>query len=123
MSINGDAHFASVDTVTPFSKTYRFTHQGIRRVWFLQLFGFPARKDSFTGVLRSTPALSPPQAFSVSEERACHPGTRPAMGGAGAELEVVNAQPGCQHRQHPSTNGLVRQHEHNATVGEKITQN
>ena len=38
-----------------------------------------------------------------------HPGTRPAMGGAGAELDVVFAQPGCQHRQHSSTNGLARQ--------------
>jgi hypothetical protein len=32
------------------------------------------------------------------------------------------AQPGCQHRQHSSTNGLVRQHEQNATKDEKMTE-
>jgi hypothetical protein len=37
------------------------------------------------------------------------------MSGAGAEQDVVFAQPGCQHRPHSRTNGLARQHEHNAT--------
>jgi hypothetical protein len=51
-----------------------------------------------------------------------HPGTRPAMIGAGAELDLVFAQPGFQHRQHSSTNGLDRQHKQNATKEEKMPQ-
>ena len=46
----------------------------------------------------------------------------PAMTGAGAELDVVFAQPGFQHRQHSSTNGLAGQHEPNATKGQKMTE-
>ncbi len=44
------------------------------------------------------------------------------MGGAGAELEVVFAQPGCQHRQHSSTNALACQDCENATKEEKMTE-
>jgi hypothetical protein len=51
-----------------------------------------------------------------------HPGTRPAMSGAGAERGMVFAQPGFQHRQQSSTNGLVRQHGHNATKEETMTE-
>jgi hypothetical protein len=51
-----------------------------------------------------------------------HPGTRPAMCGAGAERDVVSAQPGFQHRPHSSTNGLVRQGKQNATKEEKMTE-
>jgi hypothetical protein len=51
-----------------------------------------------------------------------HPGTRPAMCSAGAELDVVFAQPGCQHHQHSSTNGLARQDTQNATKDEKMTE-
>ena len=51
-----------------------------------------------------------------------HPGTRPAMSGGGAKLDVVLVQPGFQHRQQSSTDGLARQHEHNATKEETITE-
>ena len=51
-----------------------------------------------------------------------HPSTKPAMYGVGAELGLVFAQPGFQHRQHSSTNGLTRQHEQNATKEEKMTR-
>jgi hypothetical protein len=44
------------------------------------------------------------------------------MGGIGAELDEGVAQPGCQHRQHPRTNGLARHHEPNATNGEKMIE-
>jgi hypothetical protein len=51
-----------------------------------------------------------------------HPGTRPAMGDAGAELGVVFAQPGFQHRHQSSTNGLARQHQQSATTEENMTE-
>jgi hypothetical protein len=44
------------------------------------------------------------------------------MCGAGAERDVVSAQPGFQHRQQSSTNGLVRQGKQNATKEEKMTE-
>jgi hypothetical protein len=47
-----------------------------------------------------------------------HPDTRPALIGAGAELGLVIAQPGFQHRQQSSTNALARQGKHNATKAE-----
>jgi hypothetical protein len=51
-----------------------------------------------------------------------HPGTRLAMCGAGAELDVVFAQPGFQQYQQSSTNGLARQHQHNATKQENLPE-
>jgi hypothetical protein len=44
------------------------------------------------------------------------------MIGAGAELNLVLAQPGFQHQQQSSTNGLARQDKQNATTGEKISE-
>jgi hypothetical protein len=80
--------------------------------------GFPACEDSFTCFSRNISALSSPQAFYVSEERACHTGTKPALHDVGAEQGLGIAQPGFQHRQQSSTNGLARQPEPNATTGE-----
>jgi NAD(P)-dependent dehydrogenase (short-subunit alcohol dehydrogenase family) len=107
---------------TPFSKTYRFIPRRGTACLVPASVGLPACEDSFTYFVKSRPALSSPQAFWVSEERACHPGIGPAMCGAGAELNVVFAQPGFQHHQHSSTNGLDRQHEPNATKEEKMTE-
>jgi hypothetical protein len=44
------------------------------------------------------------------------------MGDAGAELNLFLAQPGFQHQQQSSTNGLARQDERNATNDEKVTE-
>jgi hypothetical protein len=44
------------------------------------------------------------------------------MSGAGAELDVVLVQPGCQHRQQSSTNGLARQDKQNAIQGKTMTE-
>jgi hypothetical protein len=44
------------------------------------------------------------------------------MGDVRAELDVVIAQPGLQHRQQSSTNGLARQHEPNATKQETMPE-
>jgi hypothetical protein len=56
----------------PFSKTYPCMPKHLRRL-VPASFGFPACKDSFTCFSRSTPALSSPQAFWVSEELAATP--------------------------------------------------
>jgi hypothetical protein len=42
------------------------------------------------------------------------------MYGGGAELGLVFAQPGFQHRQQSRTNGLARQGKQNATTEENI---
>jgi hypothetical protein len=44
------------------------------------------------------------------------------MGGAGAELNLFLAQPGFQHRQQSSTNGLARRHESNAVKEETVPE-
>jgi hypothetical protein len=44
------------------------------------------------------------------------------MCSAGAERDVVFAQPGFQHRQQSSTNGLTRQHIQNATKQENMPE-
>jgi hypothetical protein len=44
------------------------------------------------------------------------------MCSAETELDLVFAQPGFQHRQQSSTNGLARQGKQNATKEEKMTR-
>jgi hypothetical protein len=44
------------------------------------------------------------------------------MSGAGAELGVVFAPPGFQHRKQSSTNGLLRQDTQNATKEETMPE-
>jgi hypothetical protein len=67
-------------------------------------FQFPGLQEQFHMLL--TKHASAVLSTGVSGVRGTpgHSGTRPAMSDAGAELDVEFVQPGCQHRQHSSTN-------------------
>jgi hypothetical protein len=83
-------------------------------------FRLPGLRGQFHVCLETHASAFPSTGVLCVRGTPGHPGTRPAICDAGAELNLFLVQPGFQHRQHSRTNGLARQHQLNATKEEKM---
>jgi hypothetical protein len=85
-------------------------------------FRSPGLRGQFHGLLSKPASALPSTGVFGVRGTPGHPGTRPAMSGARAELGQVFAQPGFQHHQQSSTNDLARQDCENASEDERMTE-